>query len=338
MSRALASLSLDLDNLWSYLQIHGDPGWEERPSYLDLLVPRALDVLSRHGLRITFFVVGQDAALPENAAAFRALGASGHDVGSHSFGHEPWMLAWDEDQVDRELARAEDAIEGATGIRPCGFRGPGFALSEAMLNVLLRRGYLYDASTFPSVLGPLARAFYFATAKLPEEEKRVRATLFGSAREGLRPLAPYLWKLREGHLVEIPVTTLPLLRVPIHVSYVMYLARRSEALALAYFRSAVAVARATGTPVSLLLHPLDLLGGDDVEALRFFPAMDVPAETKLRVLDGVLATLSRSFRVVTMEEHARSVLSRTEIAEHRPRFRALPAGVREAILARATAS
>ena len=33
-----ASISLDLDNLWSYLKTQGAPGWESFPSYLDLVV------------------------------------------------------------------------------------------------------------------------------------------------------------------------------------------------------------------------------------------------------------------------------------------------------------
>ena len=69
MSRPLASLSLDLDNLWSYMKIHGDPGWQTRPSYLDAVVPYVLDVLERERLRITFFVVGADAAETRNHAA-----------------------------------------------------------------------------------------------------------------------------------------------------------------------------------------------------------------------------------------------------------------------------
>ena len=35
-----ASISLDLDNLWSYLKTQGAPGWESYPSYLDQVVPR----------------------------------------------------------------------------------------------------------------------------------------------------------------------------------------------------------------------------------------------------------------------------------------------------------
>ena len=39
--RATASVSLDMDNLWSYQKTHGDPGWEKLPSYLDEVVPIA---------------------------------------------------------------------------------------------------------------------------------------------------------------------------------------------------------------------------------------------------------------------------------------------------------
>ena len=89
--KTIASLSLDLDNKWSYLKTHGDPGWESFPSYLDTLVPRVLQFLSQRNLKITFFVVGQDAALEKNHTALKAIAAAGHEIGNHSFSHEPWF-------------------------------------------------------------------------------------------------------------------------------------------------------------------------------------------------------------------------------------------------------
>ncbi len=71
--KPLASLSLDADNKWSYLKTHGDPGWESFPSYLDVLVPRVLNFLAQRKLLITFFVVGQDAALDKNHDALTAI-------------------------------------------------------------------------------------------------------------------------------------------------------------------------------------------------------------------------------------------------------------------------
>ena len=44
-SGLLASLSLDLDNQWSYMRTHGDAGWESRPTYLPLVLPLALDLI-----------------------------------------------------------------------------------------------------------------------------------------------------------------------------------------------------------------------------------------------------------------------------------------------------
>jgi hypothetical protein len=221
--KTIASLSLDLDNEWAYLKTHGDPGWETMPSYLDCVVPRVLEILARRGLRITFFVVGQDAALEKNRKALAQLAQAGHEIGNHSQRHEPWLHLYSEEELERELSEAEMHIEKATGRRPDAFRGPGFSLSETTLRVLLRRGYRYDASTFPTFLGPLARAYYFMTAKLEPEERRKRAKLFGSMRDGFQPLRPYRWQLAAGTLLEIPVTTLPLFRVPIHLSYVLYL-------------------------------------------------------------------------------------------------------------------
>ena len=49
--KPLASLSLDLDNKWSYMKTHADSGWESFPSYLDVLVPRVLEFLEKCGIR-----------------------------------------------------------------------------------------------------------------------------------------------------------------------------------------------------------------------------------------------------------------------------------------------
>lgn len=303
-NRPTASLSLDLDNKWSYMKIHGDEGWERYPSYLDLVVPRVLAIMERLELKATFFTVGQDAARPENAQALAQLTRAGHEVGNHSFHHEPWLHLYTEAEVEAEIGRAEEAILAATGMRPRGFRGPGFSFSPTVLKVLKRRGYEYDASTFPTYLGPLARAYYFMTARMSAEERAKRKMLFGSLAEGLRPLKPYYWQLDEGPLLEIPVTTVPLVKVPFHLSYVLFLAGFSEMLARAYFRSALTACRVAGVEPSLLLHPLDFLGGDDVPELKFFPAMGMPGGQKARIAEGLLDIYRNQFEVVAMGAHA----------------------------------
>lgn len=305
--KPLASLSLDLDNEWSYLKTHGDPQWEALPSYLDVAVPRALDLLASLDLTITFFVVGQDAALERNQHAIAALSHAGHEIGNHSFHHEPWLHRYSGEQVREELSRAEDALAEVTGIVPVGFRGPGYSLSPTVLEVLVERRYLYDASTLPTVIGPLARAFYFRSARLDARQREERGDLFGSASEALRPLKPYRWDVGTEGIVEIPVTTMPGLRVPFHVSYLLYLAGRSPALARSYFRTALFACRTAHVAPSILLHPLDLLGADDVGSLSFFPGMAMSGKEKRELVSGFLALLSERFEVCTVGEHAASV-------------------------------
>ena len=307
--RRLASVSLDCDNLWSYLKTHGDAGWEQRPSYFDLFVPHALEALDRLGVPITFFIVGVDAEAPANRSVLRAITAAGHEVGNHSFEHEPWLHLYSAERIATEIARAEEAIASATGQRPLGFRGPGFSWSPDLLAVLRERGYRYDASTLPTYLGPVARAYYFWTAKLTPEEREERRALFGTFRDGLRPVRAYHWGLGDGkRLLEIPVTTFPWVKTPFHLSYLIYLSRFSERLMRAYLGAALRACVLSGTQPSFLLHPLDLLGGDQVPQLGFFPGMDLPGRRKVEILTRVLRTFRERFTLVSMGTHADALL------------------------------
>ncbi len=326
-SRPLASVSLDVDNLWSYMKTHGDAGWEARPSYYDTFFPIALDALDELGIKLTFFIVGVDAAREEHHATLKSVAARGHEFGNHSYEHEPWLHRYDNDQLIDDITRTETAIVAATGQRPVGFRGPGYSWSPALFEILADRGYLYDASTLPTYLGPLARAYYFWTAKLSPEERAERGALFGSARDGLRPLKPYYWQLKGARrLLEIPVTTMPVTKTPFHLSYLLYLSRYSERLMMAYLRTALAACHLTGVEPSFLLHPLDLLGSDQVEALKFFPGMDLSGARKRQVFMRALRVLGEHFRLVTMSAHARAILARPAVAVRSPVATAAVAG------------
>jgi len=313
MTKPLASLSLDLDNKWSYLKTHGDAGWESFPSYLAVVIPRVLTFLAERNLKITFFVVGQDAAIESNHAVLRSIAQAGHEIGNHSFHHEPWLHLYSPEEIAAELTRAEVAIEAASGRRPHGFRGPGFSFSPALLAELARRGYEYDASTFPTFLGPLARLYYFFNAKLSREQQADRKQLFGTFGEGFRPLRPYVWPDLARPLIEMPVTTMPIFKLPIHVSYLLYLGQFSTTFASAYFRMALLLCRLTGVEPSILLHPLDFLGCDDEQDLDFFPAMNLRASRKLAIVAGAIDQLSARYQVVPMTEHAAAM--RRELTE-----------------------
>lgn len=316
--RPVASMSLDLDNLWSYMKIHGNPAWQDRPTYLPTFVPLALDALSGVDARITFFIVGADANDDRNAPAFRQLVECGHEVGNHSYEHESWLHLYSREEIASEITRAEDAIARATGQRPRGFRGPGFSWSAALIDVLAERGYGFDASSLPTFIGPMARWYYFRSAKLTAQEREQRAGLFGHFSDGFRPLKPFRWVVPpDRELIEIPVTTIPIVRSPFHFSYLLYVSRISEGLMLWYLRIGLALCRLTGVAPSYLLHPLDLMAAEHAPDLQFFPGMDVPAGDKRRRFVRVLREIHKRFQVVPMSRHA-------ELARANPRLPTRP--------------
>ena len=315
-----ASVSLDLDDLWTYMKIHGDAGWEKFPSYLDLFIPQVVDVLDKLNLKITFFVVGQDAAFDKNRDLLRMLTKRGHEVANHSFHHEPWLCRYTKAQLRKEISDAGEQIFRVTGQEPVGFRGPGFSWSPSLLEVLAENKYLYDASTFPTYLGPLARQYYFWASNFSDEEKNQRKGLYGGINEGMRSLKPYCWKLASGAtLLEIPVTTVPIVKVPFHLSYLLYLSRFSLALSASYLKVAIGMCRITRTEPSFILHPLDLLSGNQFPELAFFPGMDVCAERKAELFEKTLQTLSKHFELVTMSVHAHSIFKQSS-----PKIREIP--------------
>lgn len=299
-----ASVSLDLDNQWAYLKTQGIDGWQEFPSYLDLVTPRILKLLSDLSLPITFFVVGKDASLEKNQAALRSIANAGHEIANHSFLHEPWLHLYSDAELRADFEQTEAALLTATGQRPRGFRGPGFSTSPAVRNLLVERGYTYDASLFPTLIGPIARAWFFLTSKLPPEEKAKRSKLYGSLSDSLSSLHPY--EIQPG-LIEVPVTTTPLFRTPIHLSYLLFLATFSEPLARLYWRIAITLCRITGTAPSLLLHPTDFLDATNVPSMAFFPGMKLPATRKIALVHHTLTTLQKHWTVGPMLPHAQSL-------------------------------
>jgi len=314
--KLLASVSLDLDDKWSYMKVHGDEGWEKFPSYLDVVLPITLDVLDKLDIKITFFIVGQDAAIEKNHAVLKSIVDRGHEVANHSFHHESWLKTYSKEKIDEEIRIAEEAILKATGKRTNMFRGPGFSWSNDLLEVLEKRNYIFDASLLPTYISPLMRKYYFWKSKLSKEEKESRKELFGSFKESFYPLKPYTWKLpNKKTLMEIPVTTMPVFKIPFHQSYLIYINNISGGLMKLYLKFAIMMCKITRTQPSYLLHPLDLLGSDDVPELAFFPGMNVQSKKKVEIFEAAMTILKNNFELLPMGEFAERISKERKVIE-----------------------
>ena len=300
-NKPLANISLDLDNQWSYMKVHGDEGWDQYPSYLEIVVPFVLDLLDELGLSITFFIVGKDAAIEKNKEILKSIVDRGHEIGNHSFHHESWLKTYSKEKIETEIIQAEEAIFQATGKITTCFRGPGFSWSNDLLEVLQKRNYRFDASLLPTYISPLMRAYYFWNSKLTKEERESRKELFGSFKEGFYSIKPFFWKLRNSQkIMEIPVTTIPLFKIPFHLSYILYISSYSTLLMKLYLSSAIFMFKITNSQPSYLLHPLDLISGDKIPQLAFFPGMNIPTNKKIDVFKYVLLKLKQNFEILPM--------------------------------------
>ena len=96
-----------------YLTFDDGPG-----TYTDEL----LDILDRHGVKVTFFVTG---AFPEYRDFIRREAEAGHTVAVHTYSHSYSAIYASEDAYWADFDRMNDIIEEQTGRRSAFFRFPG---------------------------------------------------------------------------------------------------------------------------------------------------------------------------------------------------------------------
>jgi peptidoglycan/xylan/chitin deacetylase (PgdA/CDA1 family) len=103
------------------------------------VTPRLLDLLDRHGVRATFFLIGKYVRACPDLAAETA--ARGHAIGNHTETH-PNLIWLSPQQISEELERCHEAIFATTSREPRWMRPP-FGFRGPQLNAVVRRaGYM----------------------------------------------------------------------------------------------------------------------------------------------------------------------------------------------------
>jgi peptidoglycan/xylan/chitin deacetylase (PgdA/CDA1 family) len=98
---------------------------------------RLLDLLSKAGLKATFFVVGSSAA--GNTDLVRRMADEGHEVANHTwFHHEP--LATSSRQFLDEVKQTDACLKSLTGVFPRSMRPPKGELNWSKLTGLWQQG------------------------------------------------------------------------------------------------------------------------------------------------------------------------------------------------------
>lgn len=123
--------------------------WERQELRVETGTTRCLDLLDRHGVKATFFVLGWTAE--RFPGLVREIVRRGHEVGCHSYGH-PEVFHLTREAFRADCERALEALARAGVDHPAGYRAPSFSLTPPVhhyLPVLADLGFRYDCSLFP---------------------------------------------------------------------------------------------------------------------------------------------------------------------------------------------
>ncbi|MFD7416407.1 polysaccharide deacetylase family protein, partial [Kitasatospora purpeofusca] len=99
--------------------------------------PTVLALLEQHGIRATFFLIGENAV--EHPDLVREIAARGHHIANHTWTH-PDLRHLSEAKVREELERTSELLHRTTGKAPTWFRAPGGDWSPASLKVSAELG------------------------------------------------------------------------------------------------------------------------------------------------------------------------------------------------------
>ncbi len=99
-----------------------------------LATPQLLDVLARHNVRATFFLIGQNVL--REPALTRTIAAAGHAIGNHTM-HHPWLTFCSPTRIRAELTDCNHALEDTLGAPVTLFRPPHGARSLTVLRAAL---------------------------------------------------------------------------------------------------------------------------------------------------------------------------------------------------------
>ena len=257
------AVNVDIDAIHHYANIHGietsgvsrDPVWH-------LGVPRFRSFFADLGIKATFFVVASDlvveseggTAPTQEEALFRqeliqSLIQGGHEIASHSFGHDYALSKQSGPVILEDLNRARAVLEEITGRPVIGFRAPGYNLSSAMIDAIQQSGATYSSSRFPSPPYFLAKWAVMTKSALTG---RRSGSIVGELGAPFRSKKPYRHK---NGLLELPMSVIPGLRLPAIGTFFTFYGKKGPSMFLPMLKKS--------DWLNLEFHGIDLIDSRD---------------------------------------------------------------------------
>ena len=98
---------------------------------------RLLQLLDHHAAKAAFFVTGERAA--KYGDLILEILAHGHDIGNHSYSHDPLLMLRCSEKLYREIESTQVLLKGF-GISPAAFRPPVGITNPRLAKILFKQG------------------------------------------------------------------------------------------------------------------------------------------------------------------------------------------------------
>lgn len=150
-SIAPAAMSIDVED-WFHVEnlrpVIARDTWDSRELRVERNTDRMLELMARHEVKCTCFVLGWVAE--RCPRLIQRIAAAGHEIASHGYGHE-LIYNLSRERFRQDILRANGLLEDLTGAKIRGYRAPSFSITDWAIDVLAESGLEYDSSAFPTV-------------------------------------------------------------------------------------------------------------------------------------------------------------------------------------------
>lgn len=307
MTNLVATASVDVDTLHSIFKKKNLPkGHDYSCGEYDEGIGNMCDFFGSFGIKSTLFCVGSDLIRSANRELIRDAHTRGHEIANHTMNHAQGLRLLPRTRKEEEIAQCEEICESITGEKPIGFRSPGWNIDEEILEILIRRGYQYDSSIFPTFLMPIMKAMYLNTKKKGVREDR---TTMGRLRYMFASLKPYRTRansFRKGidGLLEFPIAVSPVVRFPLFATMLLK-------LGLDNFTRTYRKIRKRQMPLQFMLHLFDFVDfskkryQQDIDNLNNFyvpQSVTMPYKRKMELIKKAFDLMLDDYEFKTYRE------------------------------------
>ena len=154
INKILNAFSVDVEDYFqvsAFEHLVDRSDWSNYPVRVGQSTRCILDLLDRHGVKATFFVLGWIAEhYPE---LVQDIHARGHEIGSHGYWHR-LIYEQSPDDFRADIRRSQNVLSDITGEPVTLYRAPSFSITRASqwaLEILAEEGFHIDSSIFPIV-------------------------------------------------------------------------------------------------------------------------------------------------------------------------------------------